>query len=322
MILFLNPAAGGGKARARLARLAPLLASTPHEAVTEPATREALLELAPDAMVVAAGGDGTLHTLVNALMDPGTDAPCRPDVRLGAIGLGSSNDAHRPAGPASRYRGAGLRLDPGGATRVDLGRMDAETPEGTLLVRYFLLNASAGALAIGNAAYNAPTGVQAALKRLSPGLAMLYGFWRGLRDYAPLDVELAVEDGPWRPMALGNLGLVKHPYFCGGLRYAPEPPPAGLFGCYALLAPDRRRFAWALGRLALTGRFRDTPWGITLRPARVALRFPGPEGGLVELDGEIYRVKEARFRVVPEALTWMGPGLGRTGAVAPTKERV
>ena len=44
--------------------------------------------------LVSAGGDGTIHFLLNQVMQ--IKRSVRRDVVLGAIGLGSSNDFHKP----------------------------------------------------------------------------------------------------------------------------------------------------------------------------------------------------------------------------------
>ena len=45
--------------------------------------------------IIAAGGDGTVNLILNALIDEKTDK-VDPGINFGAIGLGSSNDFHKP----------------------------------------------------------------------------------------------------------------------------------------------------------------------------------------------------------------------------------
>ena len=58
---------------------------------------------------IAAGGDGTVNALLNALLGARGDLPLA-ELELGAIGLGSSNDFHKPKREVWRgvpVRGAG-----------------------------------------------------------------------------------------------------------------------------------------------------------------------------------------------------------------------
>ena len=69
---------------------------------------------------VAAGGDGTVHALAGAIVEARDGVPLG-DICLGAVGLGSSNDFHKPF---ERLRsGIPLRLDMDRATPRDLGRI-------------------------------------------------------------------------------------------------------------------------------------------------------------------------------------------------------
>ena len=111
-----------------------------------------------DAIVVA-GGDGTVNLALNVIMDPATDRPRAPRVALGAIGLGSSNDFHKPIAPERDLAGAPARVDVEGATVVDVGKATIQLPGEGRLVRYFLLNASMGMVADGNNAFNTSRGL-------------------------------------------------------------------------------------------------------------------------------------------------------------------
>ena len=99
-----GPARGGSRRSARTRRVA---CSTRRSSSAEPmapgsATSRAALARGTR-VFIAAGGDGTAHALLNALVD----APGRPPLdalALGAVGLGSSNDLHKPVRHAHRRR--------------------------------------------------------------------------------------------------------------------------------------------------------------------------------------------------------------------------
>lgn len=147
-LIILNPHAGGGKAGKHFQRLEPLLVETFDDfvvAVTEtPAALAEHLDAAAAAgltRIIAAGGDGTNHAVLNALA-------ARPglDLAFGSLPLGTGRDWARtlgvPLDPAAAVRWLG-RAQP---RPCDLGRIEY-TAAGTdeRVTRLFLNDASAGA---------------------------------------------------------------------------------------------------------------------------------------------------------------------------------
>jgi diacylglycerol kinase family enzyme len=127
--VLLNPAGARGRAGRRWARLEPLFQSrfpelTIHRS-SEPGSltaraREIAGRSGP-ALVLAAGGDGTSHEVINGLA--GAAGWINPEVRLGWIPLGSGNDLALALGFGSPVDpGAFADLVPG---RIDLGLVES-----------------------------------------------------------------------------------------------------------------------------------------------------------------------------------------------------
>lgn len=117
-LVLLNPGAGGATARAALRASLPTL---PDEEITETRGGWELRALARGAAdrgferVVAAGGDGTIHEVVNGLAEA-----ARPPV-LGVIPLGTANDFARSlALPEDVEEAVGVLVE-GRSRRIDLG---------------------------------------------------------------------------------------------------------------------------------------------------------------------------------------------------------
>jgi diacylglycerol kinase family enzyme len=315
-VILVNPTAGGGRGVARWAAVARAL---PRDlaagAVVCPdlaAARAALaraVETHP-ALLAAASGDGGVNLALNAVMDPATDRP-RWEVALGAIGLGSSNDFHKPRDPAHDLAGVPVALDVGRAAAVDVGRVDWEDVEGRPGMAYFLLNASFGATARGNWRYNHPTGVLAWLKRhAGPDAAIAWATLEAIAAFAPVPATLALDGGPPERADVANLGIVKRVHFAGDLRYdTPVAPDDGAFAVNLARDLGRAGFLRAVlglarGRFLAQGSARLT----SRRAAHVVVRpdVPAP----LEYDGEVALVREATLRVVPRAIRLAGPGTG------------
>ncbi len=125
--VILNPAADNG--RARYYRDPILQAAAPYgglEVVVaeRPGHAEILARQAAEAgceLVVAAGGDGTVHEVVNGLYAAGSSP-----TRLGVIPLGSGNDFAFSAGLAADWQTAVPRLFIGSVKTVDLACIEAD----------------------------------------------------------------------------------------------------------------------------------------------------------------------------------------------------
>ena len=91
-----------------------------------------LRELCPDG-VLAAGGDGTVHAVVNAMLESDTDVP------LGILGSGTSNDFATHLGIDADWESYIERIAAEESRRVDLGIIEGHN-------RYFINVVSAGVL--------------------------------------------------------------------------------------------------------------------------------------------------------------------------------
>jgi YegS/Rv2252/BmrU family lipid kinase len=117
-----NPSAGRGKSAKRWPQIQDLLGSRAHFRPTDAAGHAA--ELAADAAkegfatIVAAGGDGTVHEVMNGIMNSD-----RPDVAFSVLPLGSGNDYARALGIPFDPPGMVQRLFSTTLWPVDVGKV-------------------------------------------------------------------------------------------------------------------------------------------------------------------------------------------------------
>ncbi|MFZ5972192.1 MAG: diacylglycerol/lipid kinase family protein [Bacteroidota bacterium] len=91
-------------------------------------------------LIMAAGGDGTLHQVVNGLLS----APGRPLPAIGLIPLGSGNDFARTLGIKSKPKELASRLAAAHFQLVDVGKVAQTSGEGNESTRYFMNACSLG----------------------------------------------------------------------------------------------------------------------------------------------------------------------------------
>lgn len=119
-LLLINPAARHGETAALVPAIESLLAGMAHDTIVTESPGHAT-RLAADAsrygLVVAAGGDGTVHEVLNGLMS--IPAESRP--ALGLIPTGSGNDTRRTLGIPDDLTRAALVLGTGTRRRFDVG---------------------------------------------------------------------------------------------------------------------------------------------------------------------------------------------------------
>jgi len=249
-------------------------------------------------VVVAAGGDGTVNGVLNAILNN------RVDVALGAIGLGSSNDFHKPFAKGKRISGVPVRLDPAQAICADVGKATLTDPSGATRTRYFVLNASIGVVAQENAFFNAPDKTLRALKKTSVDLAIAYAAIVAIKRFKPIELKVSLDDQPFQPMQLTAMGILKKIHFAGGMHYdTPVTANDGMFAVNVWEPMDR----WSIVGLILAlyrGQFTGRKHTQAHRTRRVRITADTPID--FELDGEVSKVSQVDVEVVPRAVRLCG----------------
>lgn len=119
-LVIANPAAKHGESAKLLPAIEQLLHNLPHKTVLTEQTGHAaaLAECATDYdLVVACGGDGTVHEVLNGLMA----IPVSTRPALGVLPTGSGNDTRRTLGVPKDLTQAALVLGTGERRRFDVG---------------------------------------------------------------------------------------------------------------------------------------------------------------------------------------------------------
>ncbi len=298
-LVLLNPAAGGGRALGRWGRIEEALETVcrPHVIQTDlaGAWRAAVAGAVEEGVrfFIAAGGDGTVGALVDELVRARSVRDLA-SLTLGAVGLGSSNDFHKPFGHL--VAGIPVRIEPSGERR-DVGIARLVAPDGTRRTRHFVVSASVGVVAEANAFFNTGDRVQGWLRAKWTGLAILYAAGHSIATYHNIGARLRA-DGATLPAAVTNLSVSKTPFVSGMFRYdASVRPDDGLLAVHLCEAMSRFEALGALADLA-RGRFLGKPKRRHWRASRVALEFTAPVA--VELDGEVSAARRVTFGVLKD----------------------
>lgn len=172
---------------------------------------------APQTTVVAVGGDGTLHEVINGLID-------FPEIKVGFIPGGSGNDFSRgfsiPRNPVAAARSLfqWLKADP---KYVDLGRIVNATSENS----YFINNMGAGFDAVIASEANRSR-LKALFNRFSMG-TVVYAIIviKQLFSYKCTDVVVDVDGKRYYFPATWFVTVANQPYYGGGMMIAPNACP-------------------------------------------------------------------------------------------------
>jgi diacylglycerol kinase family enzyme len=308
-VVLLNPSAGGGLAGRRWRQVEPevrrrlgdYVLVTSAGSGLEPELSRRIAQGTRD--FIAAGGDGTVNRLLELLI-AGADGSVLPCLRLGAVGLGSSNDFHKAVEEEPSVGGVPLRLERARAQLHDVGRLRYRDDGGGERVRHWINNASIGTTAEANRLFNHPNTVLRVLKRCSPWRGIIYTAAREIVEYRSRPMVLALDDGHPFEVLVKNLGIVKNPHFSGDLRYdTPYEPGSGVFYVHLLervSAPRLAYTAWGLLHARFSGRKGTRSW----RTRRVRVTADQPFA--VEFDGETVVAGEAEFDLLPRLIQVCG----------------
>ena len=301
-LVVLNPLAHGGTATRRFeairsemhARLDPTIVVTHPDSAWHADVQAALDDGVR--LFVAAGGDGTAHLLLNVLIA----APRRPplaELALGAVGLGSSNDLHKPV---QRWiKGVPIRIDGDNAAPRDVVRCEYRD-DATLHTAYFLVSASLGCIACANERFARQVGAARMLRRLSAAAGIAWASICTVATWRDLPARLRVDGGAIEHIRVTSLSVLKTEWLSGPLRFGHSVDPASDDFDVALAEAGSRLRLGADVVAMMFGRF-DGRVGHRRFRAR-SLDVFLDQASFLELDGETVDAREARFSIHTERI--------------------
>jgi len=249
--------------------------------------------------LLVAGGDGTASEVVAGLLDAGL----AERVLLAFLPLGTGGDWGRTLGTPRDLRAAVAAVAAGGERRLDAGRLAWRTPEGEERRTHFVNVASAGLSGFVDRLVNQ------APKALGGTASFLIGTLRGLARWRDVSCTVRVDGETIHEGPLVLATAANGRYFGGGMQVAPRArPDDGLLDVAVIAGAPKRRLLASLPRL-YRGTHLELP-ELRFRQGRCVELEPA-EPWFLDVDGECFAARGARFESVPGALRVAGVGRDR-----------
>lgn len=161
---------------------------------------------------VSAGGDGCMNLLINSIIAHKKQIPLS-EFTIGAVGLGSSNDYHKPF--TKKVQNIPVRLDNDQSILRDVGEIIYSNGIGEQERTYFLISSSTGIVAEGNENFNREGAILRFLKKTSTDLAIMWAFFQTLRKFENIPLEVKLDDEEVFNFCTSYLAVSKTPYISG-----------------------------------------------------------------------------------------------------------
>jgi len=304
MLILMNPYAAGGSAAKKWKMTIDEISTRLHRwsvyrlngnSATGQVIAEALSN--GETEFVAAGGDGTVNSVLNHLLHLANKNQMR-NIRLGAIGLGSSNDFHKPFS-SQTINNVPYKLDFSRARARDIG-CATFLEDGAPKSRYFLVNASCGLTAEANRFFNGTDKGLGVMKRLHTPSAILYAALRTILLFRNFKATISSPGRTeWRG-DLTNLGVLKNPHLSGNLRYdIPIELDNRQFAvtlCEKMSRIDIVRLLYSLSH----GEFSSIPRTRSFFASALSVAADRPFS--LETDGETVQTTVVRFNILPRRI--------------------
>ena len=303
LVVITNPRSGRGKVGAHLVDIERILTEaglsyrivrTTHPGHATEAARDALDR--GERYLVAAGGDGTVHEVLNGMIDG--DQPVAADAVLGVVAAGSGCDFARSFGLPGDALQAARHLAGDGARPIDVAKVTFRPGPGPgsgsgpgLATRYFANIAEAG---LGGAVVDRTLRLPGFLG----GAKYFCGFWLTLPGFGPRTVRVDADgqEFSWRAF---NVVVANCRFYGGGMQISPKSDPCdGALEVLVMTGPKSDAFT------TLPKVYRGTHLPhrhiAELRASRVRIEADPPLP--IEADGEILGTTPATFEVIPRAI--------------------
>ena len=234
--------------------------------------------------LVAVGGDGTIHEVVNGMVED--DRAVNPEAVLGVISAGTGSDFIKTFGLPAAPGVAVAHLDGGESFPIDIGKITF-TEDGRRVTRYFPNIAEVG---IG-------ADVVARAQRLPRWLGptvYLTAFWMVMRKHKVAQVTVDLVDRAYEGPA-NNIVVANCQFFGGGMKIAPKAAPTdGLLDIQ--IEHARKREAIAIMPKVFKGEHLPHPDIEEFKRVRCSVTADRPL--LIEADGEVLGHTPADFVVI------------------------
>jgi len=302
LVVIANPRAGRGQVEAALPQVERVLRDeglgyrivrTTHPGHATEATRQALL--AGERYLVAVGGDGTVHEVVNGMLQDGR--PLVPDAVLGVVAAGSGCDFVRSFGLPGDAVQAARHLAGDGVRSIDVGTVTCAVTSaggGATTTRYFvnIAEVGLGGAVVARAARFKGVG------RFLGGARYACGFWLTLPRFRPAAVRLDADGHAfgWRAF---NVVVANCRFYGGGMQISPKSDPGDcLLDVLVMTGPKSDSFT------TLPKVYRGTHLPhrniAELRAGQVHVDADRPFP--VEADGEVLGTTPASFGIIPSGV--------------------
>lgn len=295
VVLIVNPTAGRGKAGRQVPEIKRLLGDAARDwqwQFTEKSgDAAALAHLAAASgarLVVAVGGDGTLHEVMNGVLGSGAT--------VGLIPYGTGNDFARALGLYGSLETACKTLVSGITKRVDVGVLDGA---GTGGPRHFLVLAGTG--------YDARTAetVNSGIRFLSGPLAYVWGAILTLAKFKPFTLTLTLDDAPSRQLKSMFVSFANAETTGGGMKIAPGAVvDDGCLDVCLVAEVSKPTLLYNLTQIFSGKHLRCS--AVSLHRVRSLIVDADPPQPLL-IDGEVLGTTPATVRVLPGALPFLVP---------------
>lgn len=304
---MVNPRSGGGHAARTFPEVKAVLErrlGAVDVAFTERSGHA--IELAREAakdgasLVIAVGGDGTLHEVANGVIDSATEAA------VGYVGQGTGGDFRRSLGCEHRLDAYVEAIASGKTRQVDAGRLRYRATDGAEKTRWFVNILSAGMGGLVDR-YVADTS-----KALGGKAAYFVASTRALiacrRARVRCDVSLEGEKHQ-RTVETFMIAICNGRYFGGGMHVAPMAKiDDGRFEVVSMDAPGKLAFA-TFSRRIYDGTHLSAPGVQHFACDRITLDLDDERARrvfLLDVDGEPLGGLPLDVELVPKALTLRG----------------
>ena len=295
LVLIANPNAGRGAAAKALPRIESVLnqanlayriVRTTHPGHATEAARQALSD--GERYLVAVGGDGTVHEVVNGMVKDG--GPVAADAVLGVVAAGSGCDFVRSFGLPGDAAQAAARLAGDRVRTIDVGTVTCADGADQVLRQHRRGRPGRRGGGQGRRAQGD--------SRFLGGARYAAGFWLTLPRFRPATVRLDA-NGQYRAWRAFNVVVANCRFYGGGMQISPNSDPGDcLLDILVMTGPKSDSFT----TLPKVYKGAHLPHRNIAELRAAQLSIEAEPGFQVEADGELLGMTPASFGIIPGAI--------------------